>query len=68
MLQYKTLPSNLVRIKNLLEGYDNLTVMTTINAVEGLFELKFSGNNLDEVIKIMEGIKKEIFLEEVLHT
>ena len=59
-VQFKTEPRLLSHVKNLLEGYDNLTVMTVVNAQEGLFELIFPEGPEREVVSIMEEIKKEI--------
>ncbi len=62
-LQYKTESRLLSHVKNLLEGYDNLTLMTIVNAKEGHFELIFPEGRKDEVVSIMEGIGKEVNLK-----
>ena len=62
-LQFKTESRLLSHIKNLLEGYDNLTMMTIVNAKEGQFELIFPEGRKEEVLSTMEGIGKEVNLK-----
>ncbi len=63
-LRYKAASCSLAKIKSLLEGYDNLAIMSTIDAREGLFELKFPEVIGDEVKMVMEGISEEVKIEE----
>ena len=63
--QYKAPRKSLVYIKNLFEGYDNLLVMSMIDARNGIFTLIFSESMSHEARKVIEGIKKEVGFEEV---
>ena len=62
--QYKAPRKSLAYIKNLFEGYDNLLVMSMIDAKNGIFTLIFSEEMSNEARKVIEGIKKEVSFEE----
>jgi len=61
--QYKAPRKSLSHIKNLFEGYDNLLVMSMIDAKNGIFTLIFSETMSSEARKVIEGIKKEVGFE-----
>lgn len=61
--RFRTEPRLLSHIKNILEGYDNLTVMSTVDAKEGLFELIYPESEEGEVLIVMKGIEKEVNVE-----
>ena len=61
--QFKTKARLLSHIKNILEGYDNLTLMSTVDAREGIFDLTFPESREEEVLRVMKGIKKEINID-----
>ena len=63
--QYKAPRKSLAYIKNLFEGYDNLLVMSMIDAKNGIFTLVFSEAMSNEASKVIEGIKEEVGFEEV---
>lgn len=63
--RFKTEPPLLSRVKNLLEGYDGLALMTTIEPKEGIFELLFTDGMAADVNLVMEGIGKELPLDEI---
>ncbi len=63
--QYKAPRKSLAHIKNLFEGYDNLLVMSMIDAKNGIFTLVFSEAMSNEASKVIEGIKEEVGFEEV---
>ena len=63
--QYKAPRKSLAYIKNLFEGYDNLLVMSMIDAKNGIFTLIYSEAMSGEAGKVIEGIKKEVNFEEV---
>lgn len=62
---YKAPRKSLAYIKNLFEGYDNLLVMSMIDAKNGIFTLVFSEAMSNEASKVIEGIKEEVGFEEV---
>lgn len=64
-LRYKTEPHNLSFVKNLLEGYDDLAVMSAIDPKEGIFELICPAGLQDELKKVVCGIKREVRLKEL---
>ena len=62
--RYKTGHRSFAYIKNLLEGYDNLAIMTVLDGSKGLFDLKFDESMTQEVTTIINSISKEVDLEE----
>ena len=63
--RFKTDPPLLSKLKNLLEGYDGLTIMTALEPKDGIFELLFTEGMEAEVDTVMEGIGKELPLDEI---
>jgi hypothetical protein len=63
--RFKTEPPLLSKIKNLLEGYDGLTLMTTLEPKEGIFELLFTEGMAAELDSVIKGIGKEVPLDEI---
>jgi len=61
--RFKTGPPLLSKVKNLLEGYDGLTIMTAVEPKNGIFELVFTEGMAKEVDSVMEGIGKELPLD-----
>ena len=51
-------------IKNLLEGYDNLVIMTILDGSNGIFELKFDSSMAEEAKTVLKALKEELDLEE----
>lgn len=58
--RFKTEPCLLSKVKNLLEGYDGLTLMTAVEPKKGIFELLFTEGMVAELDSVMEGIGKEV--------
>ncbi len=58
-------PKTLSHIKNLLEGYDHLAVMSTVDGKKGIFELLFTEGMSGEVAAAMDGIRGEVPIREV---
>lgn len=63
--QFKTEGRLLSHIKNILEGYDNLTVMSTVDAKMGLFDVIYPESREEEVLIVMKGIKEEVNIEDL---
>ena len=63
--RFKTEPPLLSKVKNLLEGYDGLTIMTAVEPKKGIFELLFTEGMAEEVDSVMKGIGKELPLSEI---
>ncbi len=55
-LQYQVDPKQLSYIKNLLEGYDNLGLMTTLDQQQGTFEIKSPASMLRETERVAEAV------------
>ena len=67
-LRYRADPGNISRIKNLLEGYDNVAVISIVNGRGGLFDILFLEGMEEEVRKVMDGLMGEIEMEETRDT
>ncbi len=56
---FKASPSDLYYIKSIFEGYDNVAVMTTVLAKDGVFELLCPDGMEVEAMAIIEELKVE---------
>ena len=63
--KYRACTKSFAHIKNLLEGYDNLAIMTILSGSGGLFELKFDNSMTEEFLTVLEKISEEFDLEEL---
>jgi len=63
--RFKTESRLLSKVKNLLEGHDGLTIMTAVEPKNGIFELTFTEGMAKELDSVMEGIGKELPLDEI---
>lgn len=63
--RFKTEPPLLSKVKNLLEGYDGLTIMTALEPKVGIFELLFTVEMAAELDSVINGIGKELPLSEI---
>ena len=64
-LQYKAARKSLVYIKNIFEGYDNLLLMSMVDAKNGVFNLIFSESMSTDAMMVIKEIKIEVGFEEV---
>ena len=64
-IKYKAPKRSLSHIKNIFEGYDNLLVMSMVDAKNGIFTLAFSDTASNEAFRVVEGVKKELGFVEV---
>jgi len=51
-------------LRFILEAYDGIAVVTTINAKEGLVRLSIAPGCVEEVESILNKLKKDILIEE----
>jgi len=51
-------------LRFILEAYDGIAVVTTINAKEGLVRLSIAPGCVEEVESILSKLKKDILIEE----
>lgn len=63
--RFKAERQSFAYIKNLLEAYDNLAVMTILDGQKGIFEVKSHDSMAEELEAVLRGISKEVDLEEV---
>lgn len=56
---FKTSPYDLSFIKSIFEGYDNVAVMTTVSAKDGVFELVCPDGMKLEAMEIINKLKVE---------
>lgn len=63
--RYKAQQQSFAYIKNLLEGYDNLAIMTILDGSAGLFDLKCHPSMKEELERVINSISEEIDLEEL---
>ena len=57
-------PEQIYFLKFILEGYDNLTIMSTVDRVEGLVELKYPSELEQDVLGIVRSMAQRLRLEE----
>lgn len=50
----------LALFKYVMESYENLAILSTLNSAEGLVQLYVPNGNLNTVNDILENLKKEI--------
>lgn len=63
--RYRANNKSFAYIKNLLEGYDNLAIMTILGGPGGVFELKCDDSMAKELSTVVKWISKEVDLEEL---
>ncbi|MDH3974002.1 MAG: DUF4911 domain-containing protein [Deltaproteobacteria bacterium] len=63
--RYRAHRKSFAHMKNLLEAYDNLAVMTILDGPGGLFELKCHISMSRELATVVNSISKEVDLVEL---
>ncbi|MBU0486098.1 MAG: DUF4911 domain-containing protein [Proteobacteria bacterium] len=53
-------PEKISLLRFILEGYDGLTIMSTIDPKQGIISLRFHHKLADDVIELLEGISDQI--------
>lgn len=56
--------SRSIFLKFILEAYDNLTIMSTVDRMEGLVELKYPPELEQDVLGIVRSMAQRLRLEE----
>ena len=59
-LQLKISPDRIHYLKFILEGYDNLAVLSTVNARQGLVEIRYSPETEKDLRSLLTEIAPEI--------
>ncbi|MCF8104849.1 MAG: DUF4911 domain-containing protein [Desulfohalobiaceae bacterium] len=52
-------------LKFILEGYDNLALLTVVDKYEAVLHLSYAPGRQEEIQEFLEGVSKEIHLEKV---
>jgi len=58
--QYEVDKKNIAYIVSVIEAYDNLAVVRTVDQWRGIIELLISPDFIEETNKLIESLKKEI--------
>jgi hypothetical protein len=64
-LQFRIDPEQIYFLKFILEGYDNLTIMSTVDQGEGVVELKYPPELEEDVKGVLQSMAQRINLEEL---
>lgn len=54
------LPTKIAWLKFILEGYDGLAVLTTVDATSGIVSLAFHGTRSKEIIALLEAMSVDL--------
>ncbi len=58
-------PEQIYFLKFILEAYDNLTIMSTVDRAEGVMELKYPPELEQDVLGIVRSMAQRLRLEEL---
>jgi hypothetical protein len=58
-------PEQIYFLKFILEAYDNLTIMSTVDRVEGVMELKYPSELEQDVKGVLRSMAQRLRLEEL---
>ncbi|MFH1021276.1 MAG: DUF4911 domain-containing protein [Pseudomonadota bacterium] len=58
-------PEQIYFLKFILEGYDNLTIMSTVDRLEGVMELKYPPELEQDVRGVLQSMAQRLKLEEL---
>ena len=56
-------PEQIYFLKFILEGYDNLTIMSTVDRIEGVMELKYPPELEQDVKGVLQSMAQRLKLE-----
>ena len=59
-LQLKISPERIHYLKFILEGYDNLAILSTVNAQQGLVEIRYTPENEKDLRYLLSEIASDI--------
>ena len=59
-LQFKISPDRIHYLKFILEGYDNLAILSTVNARQGLVEIRYPPENEKDLRYLLSEITSDI--------
>ncbi|MDG4476787.1 DUF4911 domain-containing protein [Thiovibrio frasassiensis] len=63
-LQFRIDPEQIYFLKFILEAYDNLTIMSTVDQREGVVELKYPSELEEDVLGVVRSMAQRLRLEE----
>jgi len=56
-------PEQIYFLKFILEGYDNLTIMSTVDRIEGVMELKYPFELEQDLRQVLQSMARRLKLE-----
>jgi len=56
-------PEQIYFLKFILEGYDNLTIMSTVDRIDGVMELKYPPELEEDVKGVLQSMAQRLKLE-----
>jgi hypothetical protein len=56
-------PEQIYFLKFILEAYDNLTIMSTVDQIEGVMELKYPSELEQDVKQVLQSMAQRLRLE-----
>jgi hypothetical protein len=62
---YRLDPKEISFLKFILEAYDGMAVVTTLDPFQGIISITIAPGCIQEAEKIIEGLKDEIVIEKV---
>ncbi|MFA7384119.1 MAG: DUF4911 domain-containing protein [Desulfurivibrionaceae bacterium] len=63
-IRVRIAPEQIYFLKFILEAYDNLTIMSTVDRVEGIVELKYPVELEQEVKGVLQSMAQRLGLED----
>ncbi|MDH4331530.1 MAG: DUF4911 domain-containing protein [Desulfobulbaceae bacterium] len=65
VLRVRIDPEQIYFLKFILEAYDNLTIMSTVDRIEGIVELKYPAELEGDVKGVLQSMAQRLKLEEI---
>ena len=65
VLRVRIDPEQIYFLKFILEAYDNLTIMSTVDRIEGIVELKYPPELEEDVKGVLQSMAQRLKLEEI---
>jgi hypothetical protein len=64
ILRIRIDPEQIYFLKFILEAYDNLAILTTVDRIEGVMELKYPAELEEDVKRVLQSLAQRLRLEE----
>jgi hypothetical protein len=63
ILRIRIDPEQIYFLKFILEAYDNLAILTTVDRIEGVMELKYPAELEEDVKRVLQSLAQRLRLE-----